>query len=209
MNRNRMSGYAAAALAAVAAVAVAAVAAAGCGGSGAASPVVPSLSQSAHGAAAHGGSARASALRTAAVCIRQHGIPGYADPVLTPGGAVYSDSRSIQDASPAVAAAVQQACGRLLAAADLNPGAEPPAPPQLVQAGVRSAECMRAHGMPHVQDPGSRSPYTPGHGFQLTASEVPPGGKLSPVWQHAARACSAQITAEIQASTLASLSNDG
>ena len=205
MNRNRMSGYAATALAAVAAVT-----AAGCGGSGAAAPVVPSLSQSAHGATAHGGgSARASALHAAAVCIPQHGVPGYADPVLTPSGEVYSDSRSIQDASQAVAAAVQQACGRLLAAADLNPGAEPPAPPQLVQAGVRSAECMRAHGMPNVQDPSSRSPYTPGHGLQLTGSEMPPGGKLSPIWQHAAHACSGQITAEIQASTLASLSNDG
>jgi len=206
MNRNRTSGYAAMALAAAAA----AVTVAGCGGSGAAAPVVPSLSQSAHGAAAHGGgSARASALHAAAVCIRQHGVPGYADPVLTPSGQVYSDSRSIQDASQAVAAAVQQACGHLLTAADLNPGAEPPAPVQLVQAGVASAECMRAHGMPHVQDPSSRSPYTPGHGFQLTASEVPPGGKQSPIWQHAAHACSTQITAEIQASTLASLSNDG
>ena len=134
MNRNRTSGYAAMALAAAAA----AVTVAGCGGSGAAAPVVPSLSQSAHGAAAHGGgSARASALH---------------------------------------AAAVQQACGHLLTAADLNPGAEPPAPVQLVQAGVASAECMRAHGMPHVQDPSSRSPYTPGHGFGLTASEGPPGG---------------------------------
>jgi hypothetical protein len=204
MNTNRKSGYAAAVLATVAAVTTA-----GCGGSGAASPVVPSLSQSAPGAAAHGGSARAGALHTAAVCIRQHGIPGYADPVLTPSGEVYSDSRSIQDASQPVLAAVQQACGHLLTAADLNPGNEPPAPPQLVQSGVRSAECMRAHGMPHVQDPSSRSPYTPGHGFQLTASEVPPGGKQSPIWQHAAHACSAQITAEIQASTLASLSNDG
>ena len=171
MNRNRMSGYAAAALAAVAAVAVAAVAAAWGGGSGAASPVVPSLSQSAHGAAAHGGSARASALRTAAVCIRQHGIPGYADPVLTPGGAVYSDSRSIQDASPAVAAAVQQACGRLLAAADLNPGAEPPAPPQLVQAG---AQVGRMHaGARHAARAGSLGPAVAAH----AGSRVPADGQ--------------------------------
>jgi hypothetical protein len=190
------------------ALAAAAVTVAGCGGAGAAAPVVPSLSQSAHGAAVQG-NARASALHAAAACIRQHGVPGYADPVLTPSGQVYSDSRSIEDASQAVLGAVQQACGHLIEAADLNPGAEPPAPPQLVQAGVRSAECLRAHGMPHVQDPSSRSPYTPGHGFGLTASEVPPGGKQSPIWQHAAHACSAQITAEIQASTLASLGNDG
>jgi hypothetical protein len=204
MNRNRVRGRAAGWAAGV----LVASAAAGCGGS-APSPTVPSVSQSGHAAAQGSGGARASALHAAAVCIRQHGIPGYADPVLTPGGQVYSDSRSIQDASQAVMAAVQQACGQLLTRADLQPGSEPPAPPQLVQAGVRSAECLRAHGMPHVQDPTSRSAYTPGHGFGMSASEVPPGGKQSPVWQHAAHACSAPIAAEIRASTLPSLGNDG
>ena len=205
MNRNRVRGRAAGWAAAV----LAASAAAGCGGSGAASPAVPSVSQSGHAAAQGSSGARASALHAAAVCIRQHGVPGYTDPVLTPSGQVYSDSRSIQDAPQAVMTAVQQACGQLLTQAGLEPGSEPPAPPQLVQAGVRSAECLRAHGMPHVQDPTSRSGYTPGHGFGMSASEVPPGGKRSPVWQHAAHACIAQLTAEIQASTLPSLSNDG
>ena len=205
MNRNRVRGRAAG----WAAVALIASAAAGCGGSGAASPAVPSVSQSAHAAAQGSSGAHASALHAAAVCIRQHGVPGFTDPVLTPSGQVYSDSRSLEDASPAVMAAVHHACGQLLTRAGLNPGSEPLAPPQLVQAGVRTAECLRAHGMPHVQDPTSRSTYTPGHGFGMSASEVPPGGKQSPVWQHAAHACSAQITAEIQASTLPSLSNDG
>ena len=66
---------------------------AGCGGSGGASPTVPSLSQGAAAAQGNGGqgtggsgAARASALHAAAQCIRQHGIPGYAEPVLTPGG---------------------------------------------------------------------------------------------------------------------------
>ena len=86
---------------------------------------------------------------------------------------------------------------------------EPPAPPQLVQAGVRAAECLRAHGLPNVADPTARSTYTPGHGFGMTASEMPPGGKQSPVWQNARQACAAQLNAEIQASTLASLGNDG
>src|SRR5215831_20261746 len=116
---------------------------AGCSRSGGASPAVPSLGQS--GAAAQGnggqgtggsGAARASVLHAAAQCIRQHGIPGYADPVLTPGGQVYSDSRSIQDASQSVFAAVLQACETLLTQANLSPGGEPPAPPQLVRAGV-------------------------------------------------------------------------
>jgi len=202
------------ALAALAASAV--VLMAGCGGSGGASPTVPSLGQGAAAAQGNGGqgtggsgAARASALHAAAQCIRQHGIPGYADPVLTPGGQVYSDSRPIQDASRSVFAAVLQACQTLLTQADLNPGNEPPAPPQLVQAGVRAAECLRAHGLPNVQDPSARSPYTPGHGFGMNSSEMPAGGKASPVWQHARQACEAQVTAEIQASTLASLGDDG
>ena len=202
------------ALAALAASAV--VLMAGCSGSGGASPTVPSISQGAAAAQGNGGqgtggsgAARATALHAAAQCIRQHGIPGYTDPVLTPGGQVYSDSRSIQDASQSVFAAVVQACQTLLTQADLNPGNEPPAPPQLVQAGVRAAECLRAHGLPNIQDPSARSPYTPGHGFGMTRSEMPAGGKASPVWQHARQACDAQVTAEIQASTLASLGDDG
>jgi hypothetical protein len=187
---------------------------AGCGRSS--SPGVPALSQAAgqgtasQGSAGQGSSgARAAALQAAAQCIRQHGIPSYADPVLTAGGQVYSDSRSIQDAPQPVVDAVQQACGTLAAQAGLNPLSEPPAPPQLVEAGVRSAECMRAHGLPSVHDPTAQSPYTPGHGFGLSANEVPAGGKANPVYQAAAHACRSILDAEIRASTLASLGNDG
>lgn len=191
------------------AVAVALPAAA-CGGSGAAPPAVPSLSQSPAGnqAGSTPGS-RAAALHAAAQCIRQNGIPGYTDPVLTPGGQVYTDSRSFEDVSQSIANAAQHACAALIATANLNPMREPPAPPQLVQAGVRAAECLRAHGLPNITDPTARSPYTPGHGFGMTASEMPAGGKQSPVWQQARQACAAQVNAEIRASTLASLGNDG
>lgn len=179
-------------------------------GSGSASPAVPSLGQSA-GAQANGGSnsSRAAALHAAAQCIRQHGIPGYTDPVLTPSGHVYSNARPIEKASQAVLSAVRQACGALLTQADLNPSNEPPAPPQMVEAGVRSAECMRAHGLPRVQDPTSQTPYTPGHGFGMSMSELPAGGKFNPAVQRAAQACRSQLDAEINASTLASLGNDG
>jgi hypothetical protein len=212
---------------------------AGCGGSATSSPGVPALSQvasqgaqgqgaqgqGAQGQGAQGqgspsqaprqptsqlsGSDRAAALHAAAQCIRQHGIPSYADPVLTAGGQVYSDSRSIQDAPQPVADAVQQACGTLAARAGLDPSYEPSAPPQLIEAGVRSAECLRAHGLPNVQDPTARTPYTPGHGFGFSASEIPAGGKQDPAYQAAAHACRAILDAEIRASTLASLSNDG
>jgi hypothetical protein len=215
MNKNRLRPRRAGLTVALAAALALLVAA--CGGPGSAPPAVPSLSQStatgqAAGSSAGGGGTsggRAAALHAAAQCIRQHGIPGYADPVLTPGGQVYTDSRSFQDVSQSVANAVQHACAALIATANLNPMREPLAPPQLVQAGVRAAECLRAHGLPNVTDPTARSQYTPGHGFGMSASEMPAGGKQSPVWQNARQACLAQVTAEIQASTLASLSNDG
>jgi hypothetical protein len=148
-------------------------------------------------------------LHAAAECIRQHGIPAYADPVLTPDGRVYTDSRSFDSAPEGTLSAVQQACGALAARAGLSPDQEPPAPPRLVQAGVRAAQCLRAHGLPDVQDPTARSPYSPGHGFGMRAGEIPAGGKASPVYQAAAHACRPLLDDEIRASTLASLGHDG
>ena len=93
----------------------------GCGGNGPAPAAVPSLSQGSNGTQATD-SAHATKLHAAAACIRQHGIPGYADPVLTAGGAVYSDLRPIQNASDATLAAVQAACRTLMAEAWPQPG---------------------------------------------------------------------------------------
>jgi hypothetical protein len=189
---------------------------AACGGPGGASSAatVPALAGSAgpgggQGPARSSSPARAAALHDAAQCIRSHGIPGYADPVLTPSGAVYSDLRSFQNAPDSVVAAVTQACGTLMAQASLNPQSEPPAPPQLVQAGVRAAQCERAHGLPNMKDPDAQTPYTPGHGFGLSAGEIPAGGKQDPAFQQAIQACITLNEAEIRASTLASLGNDG
>ena len=202
---------------------------AGCGSSGSSAPAVPSLSEAAGqgsqpagqgasgspGASAQAESSqgswagRAAELHAAAQCIRQHGVPAYADPVLTASGQVYTDSRSLDDAPRSVWDTLQQACGALAARAGLSPDAEPPAPPQLIQAGVRAAECMRAHGLVNDRDPTAQTPYTPGHGFGLDSSEVPAGGKASPVFQGAAHACRSILDAEIRASTLASLGNDG
>ena len=73
---------------------------------------------------------------------------------------------------------------------------------------MRSAECLRAHGLPNVQDPTAQTAYTPGHGFGFTRGEIPAGGKLDPAYQAAAHACRPLLDAEIRASTLASLGND-
>jgi len=197
---------------------------AGCASSGSGAAAVPSLSQAAgqgsqpasqgassgQGTSAQGSWAgRAAELHAAAQCIRQHGIPSYTDPVLTASGQVYTDSRSFDNAPRPVWDTLQQACGALAARAGLSPDAEPPAPPQLIQAGVRSAECLRAHGLLNVQDPTAQTDYTPGHGFGFTRGEIPADGKADPVYQAAAHACRAILDAEIRASTLASLGNDG
>jgi len=195
------------------AAALAGILLAGCARSGPAAPAVPTAPQGGGAVSSQAGQAaasgRAAALHAAAQCIRQHGIPSYQDPVLVSGGRVFSDLRSVQDAPDATISAIQQACGALVARAGLDPRDEPPAPPQLVQAGVRAARCMRAHGLPDLHDPTAQSPYTPGHGFGMTDSEVPPGGKASPVYQAAAHACRSLLDDEIRASTLASLGRDG
>jgi hypothetical protein len=198
-----------------------------CGSSSPSSPTVPTAatSGSAPGSAkgAASGSAQGSgkqglaippgrstpeAVAAAVRCIRDHGIPGYKDPVITPDGAVYTDVRSFQDAPQSTATAVVQGCRALLVRAHLDPGSVPPAPPALVQAGVKTAECARAHGLPNMHDPNAQSPYTPGHGFGHTADEIT-GGKDSPGFQAFRAACRALIDAEINASSLASLGGHG
>jgi hypothetical protein len=144
-------------------------------------------------------------MHEAGQCIREHGIPGYQDPVLTPEGQVYTDQRSLQDVSQTALQSAEQACRALVATAGFDPESEPPAPPKLVEAGVRAAQCMRSHGLPDYRDPTAQSPYTPGHGFGVTGSQIPSGGKANPVYQRAATACRQLLDQEIQASTLSSL----
>jgi hypothetical protein len=201
-----------------------------CGSSPSSSPTVPtaasgSTSGSAAGSAerAASGSAKGSgrqrlaippgrstpeAVAAAVRCIRDHGIPGYQDPVITPDGAVYTDTRSFEEAPQSTADDVVRSCRALLVRAHLDPGSVPPAPAALVQAGVKSAQCARAHGLPNMHDPNSQSPYTPGHGFGHTADEIT-GGKDSPGFKAFRTACRAVIDAEMRASSLASIGGHG
>jgi hypothetical protein len=163
---------------------------------------------------------RVGQLHAAAQCIRSHGVPTYQDPVLTADGHVYTDARSIQDLGAAtksrtqqqdMADAVRQACGHLFAVAGLQPDDESPAPPALVQAGVRAAQCLRTHGLPNMRDPTSESLFTPGHGFGITMDELPNNGALGkqdPTVQRAFGACRPLLDAETRASSLSSLSHD-
>jgi hypothetical protein len=178
---------------------------AGCGRSG--SPAVPSLGGGSGQPAGATGPARAAALHAAAQCIREHGIPTYQDPVLTADGHVYTDARSIQDADRATIEAATRACGRLVVAAGFQPDDEAPAPPKLVEAGVKAARCLRANGLPNYRDPTSSTPFVPGHGFQIRSDEVPAGGKADPTFQRAAAACRSLLDEEIRLSTLGNLAN--
>jgi hypothetical protein len=195
-----------------------------CGSSPSSSPSVPTVASGAAGGSAKGaasGSAKGSgkltippgrstpqAVAAAVRCIRDHGIPGYKDPVVTPDGAVYTDVRSFEDAPQSTATAVVRSCRALLVRAHLDPGGVPPAPAALIQAGVKTAQCARAHGLSNMHDPNAQSPYTPGHGFGHTAAEIT-GGKDSPGFQAFRTACRAVIDAEIKASSLASLGGHG
>lgn len=175
-----------------------------------ASPAVPHLpGQASHSVSQAGDAspARKAKLHAAADCIRQHGIPTYKDPVLTSDGHVYTDARSVQDASDATMHAVQAACATQISAAGFQPDEQAPAPPAMVQAGVKAAQCLRANGLPHVKDPTGATLFTPGHGFGVTQDEMPSGGKQDPTVQRAFTACRALLDAEIRLSTLESLGN--
>jgi hypothetical protein len=192
----------------LAAASAAVLALAACGGA-AQSASVPTIG---HASTSVGtSSSRAQALHAAAQCIRDHGITNFADPTVSPDGQVYTDQRSVQDflkntgASRDQPPAAVAACQDLIAAADWTPDQEPPAPPALVAAGVRAAQCLRANGLPNYRDPTAATTYTPGHGFGITDDEMPAGGKADPTAQHALQACRSVLDAEIDASTLANL----
>jgi hypothetical protein len=150
---------------------------------------------------------RIAALHGAAQCLRSHGVVNFADPVLGATGQVFTDARPLQDTPSDVVDAAASACEHQLRTASWNPETQPPAPAALVAAGVKAAQCLRQNGLPNMHDPTADSVYTPGHGFGMTAADLPPGAdKRSPVVQGAFHACRTLLDAEIRASALNQLS---
>jgi hypothetical protein len=211
-------------LAAVAAVAIGTGLLGACGHRPA-SPSVPTLAGS-HGASgASGGTgkddsgrvlngttgdasaARRTALHKAADCIRQHGAPNYQDPVLTTDGRVYTDEVALRNLDEAASAAIETACGEMIRAAKFSPDDQAPPPPKLIQAGVKSAQCMRSHGLPDYKDPTASSPFAPGKGFGLDSTSIPAAGKQDPTVQRALTACRSILDEEARLSTLGSLAD--
>ncbi len=181
------------------------------------SPGVPSLSggtaTSAGGSSnpnavtGDGSAERRATLHAAAECIRQHGAPRYQDPVLTAEGRVYTDERTLHDALDEVQLqAVETACGELIRAARFDPDDQAPPPPKLLQAGVKSATCLREHGLSGITDPTAGSRFTPGRGFGLQG-ELPPGDKENPTVRQALQACRNILDEEARLSSLGSLAD--
>jgi hypothetical protein len=161
-----------------------------------------------NGATGDASAARRAALHEAAECIRRHGAPDYPDPVLTSDGLVYTDARRLHDAvDETELAAIENTCGELIRAARFDPDDQAPPPPRLIQAGVKSAECLRTHGFPNYPDPTAESEFTPGKGFGLDPESLPAAGKQDPTVLRALQECRSVLDAEARLSSLGSLAD--
>jgi hypothetical protein len=185
-----------------------------------ATPGVPTLAGSAgpgatnagdgpnpNGANGDGSAERRSKLHAAAQCVREHGAPNYQDPVLTADGRVYTDEVALRELEEQQMEAIQTACADLIRAASFAIEEQAPPPPAVVQAGVKSAECLRAHGLPNTKDPTANSRFTPGKGFGLDPEGLPPGGKADPTVQRALEECKSVFAEEQRVSSLGSLAH--
>jgi hypothetical protein len=151
--------------------------------------------------------ARRAELHAAAECIRRHGAPQYQDPVLTADGYVYTDDVAFRPLSGPQLDALTTACQSLIHAANFAVRDQGPPPPKLIQAGVRSAQCMRAHGLPRFKDPTVDTHFSPGKGFGLDSQAIPPGGKQNPILMRAVDACRQLLDEEAAQSSLGNLGN--
>jgi hypothetical protein len=149
---------------------------------------------------------RRAKLHAAAQCIREHGAPRYQDPLLTADGYVYTDEVSLREVEEAQMTAIEAACGDLIRAARFSMKDQGPPPPKVIQAGVRSAQCMRANGLPNVKDPTADSSFVPGKGFGLDPDTLPAGGKQDPTVRRALQACRGLLD---EVAALSSLGNLG
>jgi hypothetical protein len=149
--------------------------------------------------------ARRARLHAAAQCIREHGAPRYQDPLLTTDGYVYTDEVGLREVEEAQLTAIEAACGDLIRAAQFSMWDQGPPPPKVIQAGVRSAQCLRANGLPDFPDPTADSGFVPGKGFGLDVEALPAAGKQDPTVQRALRACRAILDEEARLSSLGNL----
>jgi hypothetical protein len=113
-------------------------------------------------------------------CMRSHGVPDYPDPfIITPGSPSPKEPHS-------VVRAALRACRHLMPAS--GPGSLTPAQnQQMRQRALRFVQCLRAHGLPDIPDPGANGSISLPNGMdnspRFTAAQrscrslqLPPGG---------------------------------
>jgi hypothetical protein len=92
-----------------------------------------------------------SALRQFSRCARDHGQPGFSDPILDP-----RTSRPVlPDDAPHLSDAARRACGPILARLPPQALASHPPSPEYMQGLLRFARCVRDHGLADWPDPDS------------------------------------------------------
>ena len=123
------------------------------------------------GAPAGGTEQTMSVMRQLAHCIRDHGMPGWPDPVINP----LTGATDWPQNAPHVPAGIQQACQSV--ANRLPPDVQQSQPPTAtsMQALLRFARCMRSHGVPSWPDPNALGefPLTTQMSIQFKVADRP------------------------------------
>ena len=122
-------------------------------GSSSTNTTIPTLGGSAN---AQQGAAPSSltAARAAVACARAHGMPNVPDPVVGADGQV-----TIPGGTPTPTPAVRSACAAQIRAAEPTDSTLPNVSASDMQALLRYAACLRAHGLPRWPDPNAQGVF--------------------------------------------------
>lgn len=128
----------------------------------------------------------ASTLIAMSHCMRAHGVSNFPDPTNSAGGGV-GMSVTMTPGSSAVTVAGITFSGPVFVTAEkachFGPdGSKPKLTEAQKQAMLKSAECMRRHGVPNFPDPA----FGPSGGVKIDSSQI---NVNSPAFQTAAKAC--------------------
>jgi hypothetical protein len=93
--------------------------------------------------------------RAAVACVRRHGMPGVPDPVVGANGQISVPGYTGTDLTPAA----RSACTAQIQAISSTSSTNPILSTSDIQALLRWAECMRAHGLPRWPDPNDRGEF--------------------------------------------------
>jgi hypothetical protein len=122
-------------------------------GSSSNTATVPSLAGGTHTEASAAPGSLAAA-RAAVACARKHGMPGVPDPVVGADGQV-----TIPGGTPTPTPAVRSACAAQIRLAEATSSTLPNVSASDMQALLRYAACMRAHGLPRWPDPNAQGVF--------------------------------------------------